>query len=203
MLKLTTSTFWVVTLLTTWRFSFSLSKLPWLHRALLLGEMFYKLYCPSPTRKSPEATILILFGGEGYSFGRRKSLRSTKPISVGCWKKAWRLMILQRCTPSVHAAICAYPTAQLIEKNGPTEKKMWVAASWYSFTKLWLHLVPYLYTLIVFCFWGLLVKLGRLTSWILLLLVWPQERCPATNFLLCILICLLERSNLELIENSS
>jgi hypothetical protein len=50
---------------------------------------------------------------------------------------------------SVHAAIRADPTAQL------TEKKMWVAASWYSFTKLWLHLVLYLYTLVVFCFWGL------------------------------------------------
>jgi hypothetical protein len=32
------------------------------------AEIFYKLYCPSPTRKSPGATILILFGGMGYSF---------------------------------------------------------------------------------------------------------------------------------------
>jgi hypothetical protein len=39
---------------------------------------------------------------------------------------------------------------------------MWVAASpdsclilQYTFTKLWQHLVPYLYTLMVFCFWGL------------------------------------------------
>jgi hypothetical protein len=45
---------------------------------------------------------------------------------------------------SVHAAIRADPTAQLTEKNAPTEKKMWIAASWYSFTKLWLHPVPYL-----------------------------------------------------------
>jgi hypothetical protein len=117
MLKLTTSTSWVVTLLTRWRFSFSLSKLPWLHLALLLGEMFYKLNCPSPTRKSPEATILILFGGMGYSFGRRKSLRSTKPISVGCWKKAWRLMILQRCTP-----VSMWP---LVRPNCPANWEEW------------------------------------------------------------------------------
>jgi hypothetical protein len=51
---------------------------------------------------------------------------------------------------SVHAVIRADPSAQL------TEKKMWAAASWYSFTKLWLHLVPYLYPLVVFCFWGLI-----------------------------------------------
>ncbi len=56
---------------------------------------------------------------------------------------------------SVHAAIRADPSAQLTEKNAPTEKKTWVAVSWYSFTKSWLHLVPYLYTLVVFCFWGL------------------------------------------------
>jgi len=45
------------------------------------------------------------------------------------------------------------------------------------------------------------VKLGRLTSWILVLLVRSQERCPATSSQLSILICLLERNNLELIEN--
>jgi hypothetical protein len=62
---------------------------------------------------------------------------------------------------SVHVAIRADPTTQLTEKKAPTEKKMWVAASpdsclilEYSFTKLWLHLVPYLYTLMVFFFGG-------------------------------------------------
>jgi hypothetical protein len=65
----------------------------------------------------------------GYGFWRRKSLRSTKPISVGCWKKAWRLIILEEMYTSVHGAIRADPTTQLTEKKAPTEKKMWVTAS--------------------------------------------------------------------------
>ncbi len=67
----------------------------------------------------------------------------------GLLKEGFEADDLAEMYTSVHAAIRADPSAQL------TEKKMWVAASWYSFTKLWLHLVPYLYTPVVFCFWGL------------------------------------------------
>jgi len=73
----------------------------------------------------------------------------------GLLKEGFEADDLAEMYTSVHAAIHADPSAQLTKKNAPTEKKMWVAASWYSFTKLWLHPVPYLYTLVVFCFWGL------------------------------------------------
>ncbi len=72
MLKLTANTSWVVTLLTTWRFSFSLSKLPWLHLALLLGEFFYKLYCPSPQESLQRQQYWFSLGGwaTGFEGGR-------------------------------------------------------------------------------------------------------------------------------------
>ncbi len=87
----------------------------------------------------------------GYNFLKEEEPEKYQAHFSGLLKEGLEADDLAEMYTSVHAAISADPTTQLTEKKAPTEKKMWVAASpdsclilEYSFTKLWLHLVPYL-----------------------------------------------------------
>jgi len=106
MLKLTASTSWVVTLLTTWRFSFSLSKLPWLHLALLLGEIFYKLYCPSPQESLQRQQYWFSLGGWATGFEGGRAWEVPSHFS-GLLKEGLEADDLAEMYTSVHAAIHA------------------------------------------------------------------------------------------------
>ncbi len=159
--KLTTSTSWVVTLLIYMKVQFLSFQAAMTWPRTTFRWILYKLSCPSPQESLLREKYWFSFGGWATAFEGGRAWEVPSPFQ---WAADRRLGGWWSCR-DVHQCACgipADPTTQLTEKKAPTEKKMWVAASpdsclilQYSFTKLWLHLVPYLYTLMVFCFWGL------------------------------------------------
>ncbi len=124
-----TSTSWVVTLLIYMKVQFLSFQAAMTWPRTTFRWILYKLSCPSPQESLQRQKYWFSLGGWATAFEGGRAWEVPSPFQ---WAADRRLGGWWSCR-DVHQCACgipADPTTQLTEKKAPTEKKMWVAASW-------------------------------------------------------------------------